>query len=62
MEIITEQFVALASAIIRANKLPASTIVTVPGNPEYVAKKELAGIADRALAEVVDKLTTVSAA
>lgn len=60
IEVVSEQFAALASSIIRAGKLPASTIVMIPGNPEYVTQEALMGLADRALAEIVDKLTTVN--
>lgn len=58
IEVITEQFDALARSIVRANKLPESTLVMIPGNPEFVTKEELTVLADRALAEIVGKLTT----
>jgi hypothetical protein len=57
VQLVTEQFIALASAVMRSNQLAESTIVMVPGNPEYVSKEELMRLADRALAQSVDKLT-----
>ncbi len=57
VEVITEQFAALASAIIKANKLPDSTAVMIPGNPEYVSYEKLIALADHALDEIVDRLT-----
>jgi hypothetical protein len=59
IEVITEQFDALARSIVRANKLPESTLVMIPGNPEFVSSERLAILADLALAEIVGKLTAV---
>lgn len=59
VEVVTEQFAALASAVVRANQLPESANVVIPGNPEYVSKEELRILADRALAEIIDRLTAV---
>ena len=57
VEVITEQFTALAGAIIRANKLPESTAVMIPGNPEYVSYEKLMALADSAIEDIVKKLT-----
>ena len=62
VDVIAVQFVRLAGAVMRANKLPESTMVIVPGNPEYVPKEQVIAWADGALAEIAGKLGSASPA
>jgi hypothetical protein len=44
--------------VLRARQAPPSTAVILKGNPEYAAPEALDEIADRALDELVRRVTT----
>lgn len=55
----SDQFAGLARQIVRSNQVPASVLVVIPGNPEYVTGEKLTALADRALESGVDQLTAM---
>jgi hypothetical protein len=53
----TERFNGLALAMMRAQRVPASTAIEIKCNPEFVGDDELAGIADALIEEAVARLS-----
>jgi len=60
--VVTEQFERLAGVIMQAQNVPASIMILVEGNPEFVPDEVLNGIAERVLEESVARLTATRAA
>lgn len=58
MVLATEPFEKLLKVTLRARQAPDTLGVVLKGNPEYLAPDALAGVADRALDEAVQRLTT----
>lgn len=53
----TEQFEKLARVIMKSHRVPASIMIMIGGNPEFIDDDELGKVADRVLAEAVERLT-----
>ena len=57
MVVSTERFKALTLAMMRAQRVPATTAIEIKGNPEFISEAELAVIADGLIEEVVVRLS-----
>ncbi|MSP96456.1 MAG: hypothetical protein EXR29_04365 [Betaproteobacteria bacterium] len=53
----TGQFNALATAMMRSQRVPLSIGVEIQCNPEFVSDEELARLADDVTAQAVDRLS-----
>ena len=54
----TEPFEQLLMVMLRAREAPEAIAVVLKGNPEYLEPSALTELADRALDEAVQRLTT----
>ena len=54
----TEPFEKLLKVMLRSRQASEAIAVVLKGNPEYLEPAALAGVADRALDEAVQRLTT----
>ena len=60
MVLATEAFQKLLTVTLRARQAPATLAVVLKGNPEYLPPDALVELADKALREAVQRLTTGS--
>jgi len=58
----TERFDVLARTVMKAQRVPGSIAVQIPGNPEFVSDDELVPLAADVTREVVARLTQEHAA
>jgi hypothetical protein len=55
--VVSEQFERLAKLVMQSRKVPDRIAILVKGNPEFISDQELGLLAQRVLAEAVERFT-----
>ena len=57
MIVVSEQFEQLAKLIMKSRSVPDRIAILVKGNPEFISDEELGLLAQRVLAEALERFT-----